>query len=214
MNIEMELQVKFNHEVNLKKDYIYPGGFQFLMNGKSYHFDFSSSDRTVSSSEPTVCVFVFQNIDYEEFPETKNISVDDLKNISSIEELFIYLGDEEKTDLEVEKIQNIIFFTPSVEPYVYHVPENLIDEYNKNLQNEKIKKQMKYDIKLTPSELKEKIMAQQLSFYSKFLDIPLEDICGYTKEQLESMINSTIKQMPDELLHQFEIELMGGKREF
>lgn len=70
-----------------------------------------------------------------------------------------------------------------------------------------------YEPKLTSNELKKRIMLQQLSFYSRFLDIPLEDLCGYTKEQLEGMVDNTIEQMPEELLRQFEIEILGGKRE-
>ncbi len=70
-----------------------------------------------------------------------------------------------------------------------------------------------YEPKLTSNELKKRIMLQQPSFYSRFLDIPLEDLCGYTKEQLERMVDNTIEQMPEELLRQFEIEILGGKRE-
>ena len=70
-----------------------------------------------------------------------------------------------------------------------------------------------YEPKLTNNELKKRIMLQQPSFYSRFLDIPLEELCGYTKEQLEGMVDNTIEQMPEELLRQFEIEILGGKRE-
>ena len=70
-----------------------------------------------------------------------------------------------------------------------------------------------YEPKLTNNELTKRIMLQQPSFYSRFLDIPLEELCGYTKEQLERMVDNTIEQMPEELLRQFEIEILGGKRE-
>ena len=70
-----------------------------------------------------------------------------------------------------------------------------------------------YEPKLTNNELKKRIMLQQPSFYSRFLDIPLEELCGHTKEQLERMVDNTIEQMPEELLRQFEIEILGGKRE-
>lgn len=69
-------------------------------------------------------------------------------------------------------------------------------------------------IKLTPKEFKEKIMAQQLNFHSRFLDIPMDELCGYSKEQIEKMLDCTIEQMPEDMLYQFEVELMGGKREF
>lgn len=70
-----------------------------------------------------------------------------------------------------------------------------------------------YEPKLTSNELKKKIMLQQPSFCSRFLDIPLEELCRYTKEQIERMVDNTIEQMPEELLRQFEIEILGGKRE-
>lgn len=68
-----------------------------------------------------------------------------------------------------------------------------------------------YEQKLYQKELAEKIMAQEMTFYSRFLDISLEELCGYTKEQIEGMVNSTIEQMPEDLLRQFEIELAGRK---
>ena len=68
-----------------------------------------------------------------------------------------------------------------------------------------------YEQKLYQKELAEKIMSQEMTFYSRFLDISLEELCGYTKEQIEGMVNSTIEQMPEDLLRQFEIELAGRK---
>lgn len=64
-------------------------------------------------------------------------------------------------------------------------------------------------LKLSP----ERITKAPKDFISRFLDIPLEELCGYTKEQIEGMIESTIEQMPDEMLRQFEIELADGMRE-
>lgn len=71
-----------------------------------------------------------------------------------------------------------------------------------------------YEEKLQRAELAEKIMAHQMLFISRFLDITPEDLCGYSKKQLRSMVDSTIEQMPEDLLRQFEIELEGGQREF
>lgn len=214
MNIEMELQVKFNREVDLEKDYICPGGYEMIMNGKNVQFDFHCVDTSDCFLEPTLCTFNVKDADYEAFPEFKKITASDLKNISSIEECFVYTGESGESDLEVVSIEKITFLLLEDKLQVIDVPQNLIDEYNKTLQAEKKNEKGVYEIRLTPKELKNKIMAQQLTFYSKFLDIPLEDLCGYTKEQLERMIESTIEQMPDDLLRQFEIELAGGKREF
>lgn len=214
MNIEMELQVKFNRAVDLDKDYLCPGGYEMIMNGKSVQFDYHYTQSGISNEDPSVVIFSVDGADFSCFPEFRKISVDDLKSISSIEECFVYTGEPGESDLEVISIEKITFILPNNKPWVIDVAQNLIDEYNLKLQEEKKKEQRVYEIKMTPKELKKKIMAQQMSFYSKFLDIPVEDLCGYTKEQLESMIGSTIEQMPEDILHQFEIELAGGRREF
>ena len=131
--------------------------------------------------------------------------------VSKIRECFVYTGEPGESDLKVESIKNILFILPHNKPWVIDVPKKLIKEFNKTLQEAKGKKQGMYEIKLSPPELKEKIMAQQLSFYSRFLDIPLEKLCDYDKEQIEILVDSTLMQMPDDILREFELELTGGK---
>ena len=214
MRFEMELQVKFNRPVDLEKDNIIPGGYEMVMNGKNVSFDFSNTSAGVSNEDAAVVIFSVDGMDCDSFPEMKKLKVCDIQNISSINECVIYTGEPGESDLEVVSIEKVTFILPNNKPWIIDIPKKLIDEYNSTLHKDEQKEHSVYEIKMTPSELKEKIMAQQMTFYSKFLDIPLEDLCGYTNEQLESMIDSTIEQMPDDLLHQFEIELMGGKREF
>lgn len=140
MVIEMELQVKFNRSVDLNRDYIVPGGYEFEMNGNNYQFDFKYMERSTCPLEENVCIFVFKDIDFSEFPETKNLTVDDLMNITAIKELYVYLGEEGETDIDVEEIQSITFYTPYVEPYIYEVSSELIAKYNDLLRKE-IKKE-------------------------------------------------------------------------
>lgn len=211
MNIEMDLEIKFNRPVDLEKDYVVPGEYSFVMNGKTYRFDFCYMERSTCNFNQSICAFHFEDVDFNEYSEFADVTADDLKNISSIKELYVYLGEEGETDLDVEEIISITLYTPFVEPYEYRVSQSLINEYNKMLQEEKKKEKGVYEIKLTPPELKEKIMAQQLSFYSRFLDIPLEKLCDYDKEQLEILVDSTLMQMPDDILREFELELTGGK---
>ena len=209
MIVEMELEIKFNRPVDLGKDYVVPGEYNFEMNGKNYRFDFCYMERSVCAFNPSICTFHFKDLDRNEYPEFANVTAEDLKNITSIKELFVYLGEEGENDLDVDEIILIKFYTPYDEPYEYQVPQSLINEYNRMLKKEKLI----YETKLSTPELKEKIMAQQLTFYSRFLDIPLEKLCGYDKEQLEILVDSTLVQMPDDILHEFELELTGGKAE-
>lgn len=211
MKIEMEMRIKFNRDVNLSKDYVVPGGYEFVMNGKTYHFDFKYMERSVCPSEQNICVFNFKDIDYSEFPEAKNLTVDDLKNISEIKDLYVYLGEEGETDLDVEEFQSITFYTPYVAPYNYDVPTELIAKYNKSLKGE-IEKGI-YEMKVPNPDLKEKIMAQQLVFYSRLMGISLEELCGHTIKELEGLLDCTLMQMPDETLQKFIDEIEGGKAE-
>ena len=214
MIIEMELQVKFNRPVDLEKDYIVPGGYSMIMDGKEVEFDFCHSSSGISNEDSSVVIFSVTGMDYDSFPGLKDLGLKDLKNISSIMECFVYTGEPGESDLKVESIKNILFILPHNKPWVIDVPKKLIKEFNETFQEEqKEKKQGMYEIKLTPPELKEKIMAQQLSFYSRFLDIPLEKLCDYDKEQIEILVDSTLMQMPDDILREFELELTGGKVE-
>ena len=211
MVIEMELQVKFNRPVDLEKDYIVPGGYSMIMDGREVEFDFCQCSSGISNEDSSVVIFSVTGMDYDSFPALRKLCIKDLKNISSIRECFVYTGEPGESDLKVESIKNILFILPHNKPRVIDVPKKLIKEFNKTLQEAKGKKQGMYEIKLSPPELKEKIMAQQLSFYSRFLDIPLEKLCDYDKEQIEILVDSTLMQMPDDILREFELELTGGK---
>ena len=211
MIVEMEIQVKFNRPVDLEKDYIVPGGYSMIMDGKEVEFDFCQCSSGISNEDSSVVIFSVTGMDYDSFPDLKELRLKDLKNISSIRECFVYTGEPGESDLKVKSIKNILFILPHNKPWVIDVPKKLIKEFNKTLQEAKGKKQGMYEIKLSPPELKEKIMAQQLSFYSRFLDIPLEKLCDYDKEQIEILVDSTLMQMPDDILREFELELTGGK---
>ena len=134
MKIEMELQVKFNREVNLNHDYILPGGYEMIMNGKSVQFDFNHVCFGVNNMDHSVGVFSLDRADYDSFPDFEKVTIDDLKNISSIEECFVYLGEPGESDLEVVSIEKITFLLPFEEPSVIDVPESVISAYNITLQ--------------------------------------------------------------------------------
>jgi len=208
MKIEMFLRIKFNRKVDIEKDYIVPGGYEMVMNGKSVCFDFHHSYLSRNDCDSSICNFLVEGVDYESFPELKNITIEELQRISSIKDCYVYVGEPGETDLEVVAVESITFIIRGKNAMTVEAPKTVIKEYNERILKEK---KRVLEIKLSPSEMKEKIMAQQLSFYSKFLDIPLEKLCDYDKEQLEILIDSTLMQMPDDLLHEFELELTGGK---
>ena len=210
MKIEMELQVKFSRPVDFNKDYVVPGGYEMVMNGKPVQFDFNHNNYGISRFDSSVVIFSLSGADLECFPEFEKVTIDDLQHISKIIECFVYLGEPGESDLEVVSVEKITFLLPFDEPGVIDVPSEVIAEFNKILGKEK---KGIYEIKLSDPELKEKIMAQQLSFYSRFLDIPLEKLCDYDKEQIETLVDSTLMQMPEDILMEFVKEINGGKAE-
>ena len=70
-----------------------------------------------------------------------------------------------------------------------------------------MKRKMKsrdYEIKIIPGN--EVTMFKQLAFYSRFLDVPIDELCEFSSKELKSRIESTLLQMPEEELENFEKE--------
>ena len=210
MKIEMELQVKFSRPVDFNEDYIVPGGYEMVMNGKPVQFDFNHNNYGISRFDSSVVIFSLSGADLECFPEFDNVTIDDLQHISKIIECFVYLGEPGESDLKVVSVEKITFMLPFEKTCVVDVPENVIAEFNKTLVEEK---KGIYEMKVPNPDLKEKIMAQQLVFYSRFMGISLEELCGYTIKELESLLDCTLMQMPEETLQKFIDEIDGGKAE-
>lgn len=210
MKIEMELQVKFSRPVDFNMDYVVPGGYEMVMNGKPVQFDFNHNNYGISRFDSSVVIFSLSGADLECFPEFEKVTIDDLQHISKIIECFVYLGEPGESDLKVVSVEKITFMLPFEKTCVVDVPENVIAEFNKTLVEEK---KGIYEMKVPNPDLKEKIMAQQLVFYSRFMGISLEELCGHTIKELESLLDCTLMKMPEETLQKFIDEIDGGKAE-
>lgn len=130
--MEMLLRVKFNRPVNLDEDYIVAGGFAMVMNGKDVEFDFHNQYHNLVEHDSSEDVITLYNPDYEDFPEFENISVDDLKNVTKIEECFVYLGEPGESDLKVEEIKDICFEVFDDKYETISVDSTVIEEFNSN----------------------------------------------------------------------------------
>ena len=210
MKIEMELQIKFSRPVDFNKDYIVPGGYEMVMNGKPVQFDFNHNNYGISRFDSSVVIFSLSGADLECFPEFEKVTIDDLQHISKIIECFVYLGEPGESDLKVVSVEKITFILPFEKTCVVDVPKNVIAKFNKTLVEEK---KGIYEMKVPNPDLKEKIMAQQLVFYSRLMGISLEELCGHTIKELEGLLDCTLMQMPDETLQKFIDEIEGGKVE-
>lgn len=210
MVVEMELQVKFNRNIDLDKDYITPGGYEMVMNGRTVEFDFCNSYSAVHMDDSTIGIFHLENMDVFSFPELKKIRLKDLKNVTSINECYVYTGEDGESDLEVVSVEKITFFAPYSRENVIDVPDDVIEEYNEKILSENNKDAEMYEIKILPGN--EATMFKQLAFYSRFLDVPIDELCEYSTPELRNRIESTLMQMPEEELENFEKEFMEKLR--
>lgn len=137
MQIKLEIQIKFSRNVDKKKDYISVGGFEMIMNGHTVNFDFCTSYGNISRFNPDVCIFDLEEADYDSFPGFKAVSADDLKNISSITECFVYTGENGESDLEAVSIENMIFFITDEDEPAIDVSERVLKKYNQRIADER-----------------------------------------------------------------------------
>lgn len=130
MSFEMNLVVEFNREVDLDNDYICPGGFEMIMNGKHVEFDFTEFQVNLIADNDRACCFNLRNPDFSSYPGMKKITAKELKNVSAIKECFIYTGEPEETDLKVAFVKKIGFVILGEKAVFTEVQSKVIDDYN------------------------------------------------------------------------------------
>ena len=130
MSFEMNLVVEFNREVDLDNDYICPGGFEMIMNGKHVEFDFTEFQVNLIADNDRACCFNLRNPDFSSYPGMKKITAKELKNVSAIKECFIYTGEPEETDLKVVSVKEIGFVILGEKAVFTEVQSKVIDDYN------------------------------------------------------------------------------------
>lgn len=109
MVLDMLLQVKFNRPVNEDEDYISAGGFEMVMNGKAVEFDFERQEMYSDSDNPCIVVFALRRPLYTQYEDFKNATISDLKNISAINECYVFTGEPGESDLKVVSVESITF---------------------------------------------------------------------------------------------------------
>ena len=109
----MYADVQMNRPVDRDKDYISPGGYEMVMNGRSIQFDFEEYEVGFDDEDSSIIHIMGRNPDYDEFEELGNVMVSDLCNVNSITEFFIYTGEPGETDLKPVELLNCTFaFVP------------------------------------------------------------------------------------------------------
>lgn len=103
--------ILFNRAVDPDKgDYVSPGGYEFVMNGKTVTFDFCEYEGGRKPNHPNILEFVQKNPDYSTFEDLENVTEEDLKHVEEIKEFYIYLGEDgESVGLEPVRIIGLWF---------------------------------------------------------------------------------------------------------
>lgn len=91
LTFKMLVSIKFDRELDLDKDYIRPGGFNMMMDGKEIEFDFNNSEYDISSHDPCIMEAIFSHPDTKSFEAVNDITEQMLRNITEIKEFFIYI---------------------------------------------------------------------------------------------------------------------------
>lgn len=103
--------IRFNRPIDNNQDYISPGGYCFVMKDNEMMFDFEEYSGSISKDDPTLLEIECKNPDFE-FEDTAYISKTMLRNVSAIEEFFVYTGEAGETDLKPVELTYCKFVLP------------------------------------------------------------------------------------------------------
>ena len=114
----------FNRPIDTSKDYISPGGYTFVMDGREVTFDFEYSSGDVYRDEPNVFHIETKNPDWGYIGQ--NITEEMLRKVTDIKEFFVYTGEAGETDLEPVGLKYVEFWLPHDNWREIHVDANVV----------------------------------------------------------------------------------------
>lgn len=121
--LEMAMDIRFNRKLT-KADYVVPGG-------RIISFDFMDYYGSIDDDDPTILHCEMEHPDFSAFEEFRNVSSEDLRNVSEIVECYVYIGEE--CDPELKEIEIIaITFWPADEDSA-GISDDVIMKYNTKL---------------------------------------------------------------------------------
>ena len=128
--LEMAMDIRFNRKLT-EKDYVVPGGYEMVFNGRSVSFDFQDYCGTINRKDPTILHCEMRNPDFSSFDDFRSVTADDLKKFSEIIECYVYIGEECDPELSVTEILAITFWTAGGDSV--DVSKEVITKYNMKL---------------------------------------------------------------------------------
>ena len=97
------IQIKMDRPVDLDKHYLSPGGYEVVIEGKSYGFDFIEATGSISDEDPTVVSFELRDEDRSTFPEIDEMR-EKIHLIMEFPECYIYTGERDDPEINCVKI--------------------------------------------------------------------------------------------------------------
>lgn len=104
VTFRMIADIRMNRKVDVEKDYISPGSYTMIMGGKEVKFDFCENSIGIDKKNGKIIHIECKNPDYSEFEDLENLTEEMLRDISEIEEFFVYTGESNETDLKAVKL--------------------------------------------------------------------------------------------------------------
>lgn len=118
------MDIRFNRQVNPDKDFVSPGGYEMVMDGKSVRFDFTNYEGNVDKSDSSIVHMEATWLDTETFPESAKITKKMMKNITKISEFFVYVGEAGETDLQPVALIAVTLYDDEGNPY--NIPQSVL----------------------------------------------------------------------------------------
>lgn len=128
--LEMAMDIRFNRKLT-EKDYVVPGGYEMVFNGRSVSFDFQDYCGTINRKDPTILHCEMRNPDFSAFDDFCSITATDLRNVSEIVDCYVFIGEECATELSVAEILAITFWPACGDPVSIH--NDVTKKYNRNM---------------------------------------------------------------------------------
>ena len=124
--MRMIFDLRFDRDIDLKKQYISPGGFCFVAAGKEFEFDFKESVKEVSDEDPRVLHCEMCYLDKNAFPDSAGFDAV-CDQIEELKEFFVFTGEFNEPEIHPVKILNLTFF--SDEKGVVQVDRKIFENY-------------------------------------------------------------------------------------
>ena len=128
LTFRMQATVKMNRAVDKENDYISPGGYEFVMNGKNVQFDFEESQTMIDKEDPSIIHIMHKNPDYNSFEDLLSLLKNDLENVTEIPEFFVYTGEPGETDLMPVSLLDCSFVLPYADFEQIDVPKSVCEK--------------------------------------------------------------------------------------